>query len=85
MNFEEEIKKKLKFNLQEQEIIRKLDIKPDVFIPLLFSLKFGGNWSYKTRNSLRIMSIKDKTTFYDSDEKVGSTRETIYLFSNPIL
>lgn len=83
---EEEFKKKLKFNLQEQEIIKKLKIKPAVFLPLLFSIKFGGNWSYKTRkDSLRLMAIKDKVTRYDSEEKIGYTLETIYLFFNPVV
>lgn len=83
---EEEVKKKLKFNLQEQEIIKKLDIKSEVFLPLLFSLKFGGNWSFKTKkDSIRIMSIKDKLTRYDPEKKVGYTLETIYLFLNPII
>ncbi len=81
---EEELKKKLKFNLQEQEIIKKLGIKHEVFLPLLFSLKFGGNWSYKTKkDSVRLMAIKDKVTRYDPEEKLGHTLETIYLFSNP--
>ncbi|MEN6591964.1 MAG: hypothetical protein ABFC12_01820 [Methanobacterium sp.] len=83
---EEELKKKLKFNLQEQEIIKKLGIKHEVFLPLLFSLKFGGNWSYKTKkDSVRLMAIKDKVTRYDPEEKLGHTLETIYLFSNPVI
>ena len=83
---EEELKKKLKFNLQEQEIVKKLAINPEVFIPLLFSLKFGGNWSFKTeKDSVRIMSIKDKLTRYDPENRIGSTLETIYLFSNPVI
>lgn len=83
---EEELKKKLKFNLQEQEIIKKLGIKHEVFLPLLFSLKFGGNWSYKTKkDSVRLMAIKDKVTRYDPEEKLGHTLETIYLFSNPVV
>lgn len=83
---EEELKKKLRYNLQEQEIIKKLNIKPEVFLPLLFSLKFGGNWSYKTKkDSVRLMAIKDKVTSYDPEEKLGHTLETIYLFSNPVV
>lgn len=86
MDFLEELKKKLKFNLQEQEIIKKLGIKHEVFLPLLFSLKFGGNWSYKTKkDSVRLMAIKDKVTRYDPEEKLGHTLETIYLFSNPVV
>lgn len=82
----EELKKKLKFNLQEQEIVKKLGIKHEVFLPLLFSLKFGGNWSYKTkRESVRLMAIKDKVTRYDDEAKFGYTLETIYLFSNPMV
>ncbi len=83
---EEELKKKLKFNLQEQEIIKKLNIKHEVFLPLLFSLKFGGNWSYKTKkDSVRLMAIKDKVTHYIKEKKMGYTLETVYLFSNPVV
>lgn len=82
----EELRKKLEFNLQEQEIIRKLGIKHEVFLPILFSLKFGGDWSYKTkRDSVRLMAIKDKVTRYDGEVKFGYTVETIYLFSNPVV
>ncbi len=76
--------KKIKFNLQEQEIIKLLEIKPEEFIPLLFSLKFGGNWSFKTREA-KIIAIKDKLTRYDPEEMVGFTLEIIYLFFNPSL
>lgn len=80
----EEFKKKLNFNLQEQEIIKKLKIKPDVFLPLLFSLKFGGNWSIKNRTeSLKVIAIKEKLTRYDPEKMTGSTLETIFLISNP--
>lgn len=82
----EELKKKLKYSLQEQDVIKKLGISHEVFLPLLFSLKFGGNWSYKTqKDSVRLMAIKDKLTRYDPEKKVGYTLETIYLFSNPVV
>lgn len=78
------LKRKLKFNIQEKEIIKELNIQPEVFLPLLFSLKFGGNWSFKTKaDSINVMAIKDKLTRYDQEKMVGTTLETIYLFSNP--
>jgi predicted metalloprotease len=82
----DEFIRKLNFNLREQEIIRELKIQPDSFLPLLFSLKFGGNWSIKTKNdSLNVIAIKDKLTRYNPEKMTGSTLETIYLISNPII
>ncbi|MCE5214906.1 MAG: hypothetical protein LLF83_09340 [Methanobacterium sp.] len=76
--------RKIKFNLEEQQVIKDLKIEPDVFLPLLFSLKFGGNWSIKNKtDSLKVMAIKDKLTRYDPEKMTGSTLEIIHLISNP--
>ncbi len=80
----EDLLKKIKFNIQEQEIIKELKIKPEEFLPLLFSLKFGGNWSFKTRKE-KIIAIKDKSTKYNPEKMVGFTIETIFLFFNPTI
>jgi predicted metalloprotease len=76
------LKKQLSFNLQEQKIIEKLQIPPESFIPLLFSLKYGGDWSFKT-DSLEVLAIKEKITRYDKKKQTGHTLENVLLFLNP--
>ena len=76
------LRKQLYFNFQEQKIIEKLQIPPESFIPLLFSLKYGGDWSYKT-NSLEVLAVKEKITHYDDNKQTGYTWERILLFLNP--
>lgn len=76
------LKKQIKFNLEEQEIIKQLNIEPDVFLPLLFSFKFGGDWSFSTK-SQKVLAVKDKLTSYDPEKKVGATLEVIYLLTHP--
>ena len=79
---EYELKKQLSFNLQEEMIIKKLNITPEAFLPLIFSIKFGGDWSFKTK-SLKVLAVKDKLTRYDQEKMVGYTIETVFLFINP--
>ncbi len=81
-NDEYELKKKLSFNLQEEMIIKKLHITPEAFLPLVFSIKFGGDWSFNTK-SLKVLAVKDKLTRYDQEKMVGYTIETVFLFVNP--
>lgn len=78
----EKFRKLISFTLKEKNIIKKLKIPPDAFLPLLFSIKFGGNWSFKT-DSMKVMAIKDKTTHYDEEGKIGCTLEKVFLFLNP--
>ncbi|MEM4525491.1 MAG: RimK/LysX family protein [Methanothermobacter sp.] len=78
----QQLKKLLKFTLKEKRIIKELGIPPDAFIPLLFSIRFGGDWSF-VRNSDKFMAVKEKITKYDEKEKVGCTIEIVYLFLNP--
>lgn len=80
----EKIKKLLKFNLNEKKIIKALDLPEEIFLPLFFSVRFGGDWSVN-KNSKRLMSIKEKVTEYDNEKKIGYTLENIYLFVNPKL
>jgi predicted metalloprotease len=77
-----ELKKQLSFNHQEEKIIKKLDLTPEAFLPLIFSIKFGGDWSFKTK-SLKVLAVKDKLTRYDQQKMVGYTIETVFLFVNP--
>ncbi len=78
------LKKQLSFNFAENKAINDLQIKPDAFIPVLFSLKFGGDWSFKT-SELEAMAVKEKITRYNDDEGEGYTLEKVTLFVNPIL
>jgi len=78
----EQLKKLLKFTLKEKEVMKRLGIPPDAFIPILFSIRFGGDWSF-AKNSDNFMAIKEKVTRYDEDKKLGRTLEIVYLFLNP--
>jgi predicted metalloprotease len=78
----EAIKKILTFTLKEKEIIKALKLPEEVFLPLFFSVRFGGDWSVN-KNSKNIMSVKEKITEYDEVKKEGYTLEKIYLFINP--
>lgn len=77
-----ELKKLLKFSIKEKEVIKKLELPEDAFLPLIFSIRFGGDWSLK-KNSKKVMSIKEKITNYQEEEKLGYTLERVYLFLNP--
>jgi len=78
----EDIKKIIKFTLKEKEIINTLNLPEEVFLPLFFSVRFGGDWSV-SKNSKNLMSVKEKVTEYDEKAKTGYTLEKIYLFVNP--
>lgn len=68
----------------EKEVIEKLKIPQDVFLPLLFSIKFGGDWSLKVK-STNVMAIKEKITRFDEEKMVGYTLENVFLFLNPVI
>lgn len=76
--------KQLSFGIQEKELIEKLEIPEDAFLPFLFSIKFGGDWSFKT-DSTNAMAIKEKITHYNEDKKGGYTQERVFLFLNPVI
>ncbi|KZX11578.1 hypothetical protein MBFIL_13910 [Methanobrevibacter filiformis] len=80
----DEIQKLLKFSISEKEAIKSLNLPEEVFLPLFFSIRFGGDWSVN-KNSKKLMSVKEKVTEYDTDKKIGYTLEKIYLFVNPVL
>lgn len=78
----DKLKKQLFFNLAEKKAIKDLNIQPDAFIPVLFSLKFGGDWSFKTQK-LAAIAVKEKITRYNEEEGEGYTLERVTLFVNP--
>ncbi len=80
----DKLKKQLSFNFAENKAINDLNIKPDAFIPVLFSLKFGGDWSFKT-SELEAMAVKEKITRYNENSGERYTLERVTLFVNPCL
>lgn len=80
----DKLKKQLSFNLAEKRVIKDLNIQPDAFIPVLFSLKFGGDWSFKTKD-LEAMAVKEKITRFNEIDGEGYTLERVTLFVNPQL
>lgn len=80
----EEFKKQLSFSIKEKKVIEQLDVPHDIFLPLIFSIKFGGDWSLKF-NTTKVMAIKEKVTKFDEEKMIGYTLEIMYLFYNPVL
>lgn len=78
----EDIKKAIEFTNSEKELISSFNLPADAFLPLLLSLRDGGDWSYSGDN-IKTVSILDKTTIYDDAKKSGYSLEEIYLFINP--
>lgn len=78
----EELKKAIEFTNSERELISSFNLPADAFLPLLLSLRDGGDWSYSGEN-IKTVSILDKTTIYDDIKKSGYSLEEIYLLVNP--
>ena len=80
----ENFKEILAFTNTEKEIISVFDLQPDAFLPLLLSLREGGDYSYSAED-IKTVAVMDKTTIYDNKKKLGYSLEEIYLFVNPII
>ncbi len=80
----ETLKKTIAFTNAEKKLISSFEIPTDAFIPLLLSLRDGGDWSYSSEN-INTVAVMDKTTIYDEKKKTGYSLEEIYLFVNPVL
>ena len=65
-------------------IAARFGIPADALIPLLFSLCYGGDWSYASDDITAVSAVK-KTTVYDEATRTGYTLEEIFLFTNPVL
>ena len=78
----ENFKQILAFTNAEKELISSFNIPADAFLPLLLSLRDGGDYSYLSQD-IRTLSMIDKTTIYDDKTKSGYSCEEIYLFVNP--
>lgn len=76
------IRRMFAFARAEEELVSGFDLPPETFIPLILSLRSGGDWSYSS-GEVRAVSVVEKTTIYDEDRKSGRTREEIYLVIGP--
>lgn len=74
----------LAFTAAESSLISSFNIPLDAFLPLLLTLRDGGDYSYSAED-IRTIAVMDKTTIYDDRKKLGYSLEEIYLFVNPIL
>lgn len=72
----------LRFLHAEEDLPRRFDLPDEAFLPLLFSLRFGGAWCYASAN-LRSIALVKKTTVYDDAAGSGHTLEELYLFVDP--
>lgn len=80
----DEIREELIFAAQEAALAERFGIPAEALVPLLFSLCYGGDWSYAAEGLTAISAVK-KTTVYDDERLVGYSLEEIYLFVDPVL
>lgn len=78
----ENLKKTISFASAEKKLISSFNLPSDAFLPLLLSLRDGGDWSYSSE-AIKTIAVLDKTTVYDDEKKLGYSLEEIYLFVNP--
>ncbi|MBS7251641.1 MAG: RimK/LysX family protein [Candidatus Freyarchaeota archaeon] len=78
----EEFKTILKFAASEEKISQTYNVPPNMLIPLLLSIKYGGDWSIKDEENFSV-AVKDRETIYNGETKEGISYETIYLLVNP--
>jgi predicted metalloprotease len=76
------IRRMFSFARAEEEIISGFDLRSELFVPLILSIRSGGDWSYAAGEA-RSVSVVEKTTVYDESRKQGRTREEIYLVVSP--
>lgn len=74
----------LQFLTGEKDLPARFGMPEEAFLPLFFSLRFGGSWSYR-REGLCTISLLKRTSVYDETTEEGYSREEIYLFVNPVL
>jgi predicted metalloprotease len=81
---ENDIPQKIAFAAAETALATRFGISADALIPLLFSLRYGGDWSYASGDITAISAVK-KTTVYDDESQTGYSLEEIYFFTNPVI
>jgi predicted metalloprotease len=76
------IRRMFSFARAEEEIISGFGLPAEVFVPLILSIRSGGDWSYAAGEA-RSVSVVEKTTVYDEERKEGRTKEEIHLIVGP--
>ncbi|QYZ79762.1 hypothetical protein E2N92_10140 [Methanofollis formosanus] len=76
-----ETRRVLAFLGAEWRLADRFSLPAEAFLPVFFSMRFGGAWSYAAEG-LRAVSVVKKTTVYEDDGK-GATIEEIYLLVDP--
>jgi len=79
-----DIFRELAFLRAEEDIAVRFGLTPETLLPLLFSVRFGGDWSYMA-GDLRVVSVMKKTSVYDEETQLGSSVEEMYLLVNPVI
>jgi predicted metalloprotease len=74
----------LAFLKAEEDLAVRFSLSSEALLPLIFSVRFGGDWSY-VEGDLRVVSVMKKTSVYDEETKLGSSLEEIYLLVNPVI
>jgi predicted metalloprotease len=80
----DEIREEIAFAAAEAALAARFGIPTDALLPLLFSLRYGGDWSYASEE-IRAISAVTRTTVYDEASRTGYSREEIYLFIDPVI
>ncbi len=79
-----DIFRNLVFLKAEEDLAVRFGLSTESLLPLFFSVRFGGDWSYASEN-LRTVSVMKKTSVYDEETRLGSSVEEIYLLVNPAI
>ncbi len=80
----DDIRRQIAFAAAETALASRFGIPADALIPLLFSLRYGGDWSCAS-GDVSAVSAVTKTTVYDEASRTGYSLEEIFLFINPVL
>jgi len=80
----DDIQEEIAFAAAEAALAVRFGIPAGALIPLLFSLRYGGDWSYAS-GDVTALSAVTKTTVYDEASRTGYSLEEIYLFVDPVL
>jgi predicted metalloprotease len=78
----DEIREEITFAAAEAALAARFGIPTDA--PLLFSLRYGGDWSYAAEGVTPISAVT-RTNVYDEVSQTGYSLEEIYLFVDPVI
>lgn len=74
----------LAFLKGEKDLAARFGLSPEALLPLFFSIRYGGDWSYASENQ-KAISVMKKTSVYDEETQTGSSQEEIYLLLDPVI